>query len=99
MVARDVVMVSVELPEPVTDEGLKLAVACGGKVVALSATGPVNPFSALTDTEYEAFVPALTGWLDGEAEREKSAGGVLLTTSVTVVEWFRLPLVPVIVNV
>jgi hypothetical protein len=43
-------MVSVELPEPATVEGLKLTEECGSDELALSATVPVNPFSAPTDT-------------------------------------------------
>jgi hypothetical protein len=36
---------------------------------------------------------------DGVAEIEKSAVTAAFTTNVTVVEWVRLPLVPVIVSV
>jgi hypothetical protein len=43
--------------------------------------------------------PCLTVWLEGEAEIEKSGGAEDVTTSVTVVLWTRLPLVPVIVKV
>ena len=41
-----VVTVRVELPDPVTVAGEKLAVAPVGKPLALSVTTPVNPFSA-----------------------------------------------------
>ena len=37
--------------------------------------------------------------LDGESEMEKSGVGAGFTTSVTVVECVRLPLVPVMVKV
>jgi hypothetical protein len=36
---------------------------------------------------------------DGVAEMEKSGGTAEFTTKVTVVEWMRLPFVPVIVSV
>jgi hypothetical protein len=41
--------VSVELPEPATDVGLKLAVAPVGNPLTLRFTVPVNPLSALID--------------------------------------------------
>jgi len=45
-----VVTVSVELPAPLIDVGLKLAVAPAGNPVRLSATVPLNPFTAVVDT-------------------------------------------------
>jgi len=42
-------IVSVELPEPATDAGLKLAVAPVGSPLTLRLTVPVKPFSALSD--------------------------------------------------
>ena len=44
-----VVTVSVELPEPETDVGLKLAVAPVGNPLTPRLTVPVKPFSALID--------------------------------------------------
>ena len=41
-----VVIVSVELPEPITDAGLKAAVAPVGNPLALRFAVPANPFSA-----------------------------------------------------
>jgi hypothetical protein len=41
-------MLRVELSEPLTEAGLKLAVAPGGKPLALSITGPLNPYSGPT---------------------------------------------------
>lgn len=91
--------VIVDVPEPpVTDEGLKLALECGGKELALKATVPLKPLSAPTVTVYEVLDPALTLWVDGCAEREKSPPEDVPTTSVTVVEWVKLGLVPVIVR-
>jgi len=46
-----VVTASVEVPEPVTEVGVKLPVAPLGKPIALSVTVPVNPFKAPTVTE------------------------------------------------
>jgi hypothetical protein len=46
-----VVTASVELPEPVTEVGVKLPLAPLGNPLALRLTVPVNPFSAPTVTE------------------------------------------------
>lgn len=68
-----VVTVIVDIPEPPdTDEGLKLTEECGGRELALKTTVPVNPFNAPMLTLYEALDAALTFWLDGNAEIEKS---------------------------
>ena len=40
-------MFTIEVPDPVTDVGLKLAVAPTGNPLALSATLPLNPSSAV----------------------------------------------------
>ena len=53
--------------------GEKLAVAPDGNPDAESVTGLLKPFEALTETEYVAAVPAVTGALDGVAPSEKSA--------------------------
>jgi hypothetical protein len=45
-----VVTVSVELPEPVTAAGLKLAFAPAGRPVTLKATLPEKPLAPLTLT-------------------------------------------------
>src|SRR5581483_8994022 len=81
----EVVMVTVDEPEPVTDVGLKAAVAPEGRPPAVSVTLPPKPLRAVTV------------WEPGAAEIEKSAAGV--TMSVTVALWTRLPLVPVSVSV
>jgi hypothetical protein len=47
-VELEVETLSVELPEPLTELGLKLAVAPVGKPLTLNATGPVNPPTAVT---------------------------------------------------
>jgi hypothetical protein len=41
-------MLNIEFPEPLTEAGLKLAVAPAGNPLALRTTEPLNPFSALT---------------------------------------------------
>jgi hypothetical protein len=46
-VEDDVDILTVELPDPVTDVGLKLAVAPVGNPLALNATLPLNPFEAV----------------------------------------------------
>lgn len=100
MVLCQVDTVSVELPEPVTDEGLKLTEECGGNELALSATVPVNPFSVPTETPYEVPDPALTVWLVGDADSVKSPEeDVDPTTSVSGSVCVRLPLVAVSVSV
>ncbi len=45
-----VAMLSVELPEPVTEVGLKLALAPVGSPIALRATLPLKPFCGVTET-------------------------------------------------
>ena len=43
----DVDILTVEVPDPATDVGLKLAVAPVGNPLALNATLPLNPFKAV----------------------------------------------------
>jgi hypothetical protein len=49
-VELEVVIVNVEVPEPVTEVGLKLAVAPDGKPLALKVTVPEKPFEGVTVT-------------------------------------------------
>ena len=49
-VAQLVEAVSVEEPEPLTEAGLKLAIAPLGKPLTLKLTVPVNPLSGFTLT-------------------------------------------------
>ena len=93
------VTVNVEPPDPLTDDGLKLAVAPPVSPLTDSATVPANPPSGVTVTTYVVLVLRATVREDGVAESEKSAAPVLVTTSVTVLERTRLPLVPVMVRV
>ena len=41
----------VEVPDPVTEAGLKVAVACDGKPLTLNMTTPLNPFAGVTLAE------------------------------------------------
>src|ERR1700737_4472433 len=86
---------TVSTDEVVAGFGLKLAVDGDGSPFTTRLTDPVKPFSAVIATVYVVDRPRLIDRLAGEALSEKSA----LTTSVTDVEWLRLPLVPVSVNV
>ena len=91
-----VVMVSVDVPPPFTEVGLKVAVEFVGSPLILNDTVPVKPLIGVTVTVYVALLPRVTVSDEGEAETENE-----FTTRVTVVEWVRLGLVlvPVIVSV
>jgi len=62
---------SVEEPEPVTEVGLKLALAPLGRPLTLRATTPVNPPDAVTVAVYEVPAPAVTVCDAGVAAMEK----------------------------
>ena len=96
---RPTVTVRVELPEPVMDVGLKLVLTRDPWPLTLRFTVPAKPFSPVTVTVDVPLVPRDKVMLVGESEIEKSGLGAGLTTSVTVVECTRLPLVPVMVSV
>src|SRR5262249_33617797 len=96
---RPTVTESVEVPEPVMDGGLKLVVTRNPWPVTLRFTVPAKPFSPVTVTVDVPVVLRGTVMLAGESAIEKSGAGAGLTTSVTVVECTRLPLVPVMVSV
>jgi hypothetical protein len=96
---RPTVTVRVELPEPVMAVGLKLALTRPPWPVTLRFTVPAKPFSPVTVTVDVPLVLRGTVMLVGESAIEKSGAGAGLTTSVTVVECTRLPLVPVMVSV
>ena len=90
---------NVEEPEPITDDGLKLAVAFTGTPLALNATVPLNPPDAVTVTVYFAALPLLMLRLPGEAVMVKSPVDGAVTTSVAVVVCVRVPSVPLMVKV
>ncbi len=92
-------IVSVEEPEPVTDVGLNDALVREGKPLTLKVTVPPNPLMAVTVTVVDVVPGCPTDSDVGDAEIEKSGGLVEVTTSFTVVEWLKLPDVPVIVIV
>ena len=81
------------MPEPVTLAGVKLHVAWCESPDSDSATLPVKPLIAPTDTVYATAVPAVAVRDAGDTPSEKSG-----TTNETAVEWTREPLVAVIVS-
>lgn len=91
-----VLTVSVDVPWPVTELGLKLALELDGNPRTLNVTVPLKPLIAAMLAVYVALFPRVTVCEDGEAEMEKE-----FTTKVTVVECVRfgVVLVPVIVSV
>ena len=91
----DVLTLSVDVPEPVTDAGLKVAVAAGGRPLAASVTEPVKPFTALIVPVYAVLPPWGTFCDPGEAMILKS--DVPLTTNDTCAMCWRVPLVAVMV--
>src|ERR1039458_3905754 len=95
-----VVTVSVEVPDPVTVAGEKLAVAPAGSPLALSVTTPLNPFSAPMLVVKVVAFPTTTVCELGVAVRLKFGGGwVAATVKLTLAVWVKLPLVPLIVSV
>ena len=88
----------VELPEPATEAGLKLAPAPLGNPLTLKLTLPVKPPDAVAVAVYDVPAPAVTVCELGVAVIVKSGVGGAFTTSVTLAECTRLPLVPVMVN-
>jgi len=87
----------VVLPEPVTEDGLNVAVEPPGVPLTWKPTVGFEPLAGDTLTVYDAVPPLRSVTFPGEAESEKSPPAAVPTTSVTVVEWVRLLLVPVIV--
>ena len=88
------------VPEPpVIGFGLNGALAPEGSPLTLKFTLPVKPPDGLTDAVKLVPLPCVMVREDGVAEMEKSGVGAEFTTNVTVVEWVRLPQVPVIVSV
>lgn len=96
--APAVEIVTVDEPEPpVTEVGLKLALAPAGRPLAVKDTVPAYPFSGLILAVKLALAPGIMACELGVAEMEKSGGGV--TVKVTVVELDRVPLTPLMVSV
>ena len=88
-----VLIVSVDVPEPLTDVGLKVAVIPDG-ALAVSATVPLKPPSEFTVIILLPDVPWTTVMLVGLAVNVKSC-----TLTVTIALWDNAPLVPVTVTV
>lgn len=94
------VTVRVEVPEPVTEVGLKVPVTRDGNPVTLRLTAPANPFFPVIVTVYVPDAPRATLRLVGETEIVKSGAGALeVTVRLIVVVWVRAPDVPVMVTV
>ena len=89
----------VDVPEPVTEVGVKVGVTREPCPLTVRLTVPVNPFTAPIVINEVPVLPRTTVMLVGESEIVKSAAGAGFTTRVTVVECTRLPLVPVMVSV
>jgi hypothetical protein len=85
--------VRVDEPEPVSEDGLKLVEVRGGAPLRLRLTLPANSPEPVIVTVYIVADPGLTDWEVGEALMEKSALLAAFTTSVTLAEWFKAPLV------
>ena len=78
------------------DVGLKFALKPVGNVlVTLSATFPVNPFSALTVICAWVLWPCLVDWFGLLGEMVKSGGKIV---SETEAKWLSAPEEPVIVR-
>lgn len=93
--AGDAVRVSEDVPLPVIDGGVKLAVTPGGRPDALNATVALKPPNAPTVTGAEVVEPGST-FTDGVCVlRPKSGPGATLRENVVVRN--RLPPIPVIV--
>jgi len=86
------------LPEPVTEGGLKPAVHPVGRSVTWKPTVGFDPPAGDTLIVYVAVPPPRSVTFPGEAESEKSPPAAVPTTSVTMVEWVTLGLVPVIMT-
>jgi hypothetical protein len=89
-------MFNVELPEPVTEAGLKEhAAPVGSPAEQARLTAPLNPFAGSTETVEAIEDPAAT--VTGDvAEIEKFAAPA--TVRLTDVLWLNDPEVPVIVT-
>ena len=78
----EVVTVSVDEPDPVTEAGTKDAEEPEGKPLTEKLTVSAKPFNALTETVYGALPPWAVDCDDGEAEIEKSGAGFTVIVRV-----------------
>jgi hypothetical protein len=74
-------MPSAEVPEPVTDAGLRLPLTPVGNPLTLSNTTPPKPLMALRVIVELPELPAMT--VTDDADNEKSGGGVVFTTRLS----------------
>ena len=78
----EVVTVSVDEPDPVTDAGTKAGEAPEGKPLTEKLTVSAKPFNAPTETVYCALLPCAVDCDVGEAEMEKSGAGFTVIVRV-----------------
>ena len=78
-------MVNVELPEPVTEVGLRLALPPDGAPDAVKLTVPLKPFCAVTVMELVPPFPCVTVMLVGDADRVKFGCATAFTVRLKVV--------------
>ena len=97
-VAVVVVTDMVDEPDPVTEVGLKLALAPAGNPLALSPTTPANPPEPVIVAVYEVPPPAVTVCEGGVAAMVKSPTTGAFTTRFTEAVCVVAPLVPVMVS-
>jgi hypothetical protein len=91
-VLGEVVTVTVVDPEPVIDEGLKLAVAPDGKPDVAKLTIPLKPFVPATVSVYAKLAPGVTVAPPGVMPMEKSGWGVTLRDVAAL--WLSEPVDP-----
>jgi hypothetical protein len=80
-----VLIVTVDVPLPATDVGLKLAVAPDGSPRAENVTVPVNPLSAVSVTVKVVLFGRTTVCEEGATEMEKPGGPIAFTIKAAVV--------------
>ena len=78
----EVVTVSVEEPDPVTEAGTNEAEAPEGRPLIEKLTVSVNPFNAPTETAYAAPFACVADCDEGVAEMEKSGAGFTVIVRV-----------------
>jgi len=71
--------VRAEVPDPVTEVGVKVPVLCAGKPVTLKVTTPSNPFTGVIVTWYTVAEPRLTVRVAGNTEKVKSGAAATVT--------------------
>ncbi len=74
-VLDDVVTLIVEVPDPLIDEELNVAVAPDGNPLTVSSVVPLNPLRAVVVIEYVVDDPGVAVRDDGDAEIVKSPAG------------------------